>query len=106
VTLPEWSAPPGVDTVLVEEWTRYMAALTTHEAGHRELVLAGAKRLQRALLNVAPQNCASMQTAAQRVAQSLLAEIRQEDERYDQTTRHGATQGAVWAGINPWWLSQ
>jgi len=106
VTLPEWAAPPDADLSVVAEWKRYMSALTAHEAGHRELVLAGAKRIQRALLDVSPQPCGSMQVAAKQAAQSLMADIQQEDVRYDQTTRHGATQGAVWSGITPWWQSQ
>jgi predicted secreted Zn-dependent protease len=106
ITLPEWSAPAGADPALVDDWKRYATALTSHEAGHRELVLTGAKRVQRALLDVSPQPCGSMQASARQAAQSQMEEIRKEDARYDQTTRHGATQGAVWSGITPWWQSQ
>jgi len=105
ITLPQWPAPPDVDPALVDDWKRYTSALTTHEAGHRELVLAGAKSVQRALLDVPPRPCGSMQASAKQAAQSQMEEIRKEDARYDQTTRHGATQGAVWSGITPWWQS-
>jgi predicted secreted Zn-dependent protease len=107
VTLPEWTPPSGVDAVLVEEWQHYSSALAVHEAGHRDLVLAGAIRIQRALLRIPPQGCSVVQEAAQQIGQSLLAELKLENERYDVTTRHGATQGAVWAGtIQPWWQTR
>lgn len=106
ITLPQWSAPHDANPALVDDWNRYTSALTTHETGHRELVLAGAKRMQRALLDVSPQPCGSMQTAAKRAAQAQMEEIRNEDVQYDRTTRHGATQGAVWSGITPWWQAQ
>jgi predicted secreted Zn-dependent protease len=99
-------APTNADPALVDDWKRYTTALTTHETGHRDLVLAGARRVQRALLDVSPRPCGSMQAAAKQAAQTQLALIRDEDARYDLTTRHGATQGAVWPGVTPWWQSQ
>jgi len=107
VTMPEWAAPAGVDKALVEEWQRYSSALATHEAGHRDVVIGGATRLQKALLSAWPQDCASMQQTAQQIAQPLIAGMRVDSDRYDETTHHGATQGAIWAGATqPWWLSQ
>jgi predicted secreted Zn-dependent protease len=96
VTLPAWNMPRDADTSLVAEWKRYSAALATHELGHREIVQAGAIGIQRAILEVAPQECSAMQNAVQQVAQPLLEKIQQESARYDETTRHGVTQGAVW----------
>ncbi len=84
---------PDANPALVEEWKRYLTALATHEAGHREVVQAGAIRIQRALLELQPQECGFMQSAAQQVAQPLLAQITLDDRRYDETTRHGATAG-------------
>lgn len=99
LTLPEWSAPTGADPLLIEEWQRYLAALTAHETGHRDLALAGAERLQSALLQVSPRHCGATQADARQVAQQLLGEMKQEDVRYDETTHHGATQGAVWRKV-------
>jgi len=100
VTLPEWAAPPGVEPALVEEWRSFANALAEHEGGHRELVRAGAIRMQRALRDIPAQDCTGIEGALQTAAQSLLSQIRAEDARYDETTRHGATQGVTWAGMN------
>jgi len=104
VTLPKWTPPAGADASLVEEWQRFITALATHEAGHRDLVLDGAVRIQRAIFGVAPQECSAMAHAVQQEAQPVLTDMRAGEMRYDQTTRHGATQGAVWGGnVRPWW---
>jgi predicted secreted Zn-dependent protease len=104
VTLPKWTPPATADAALVEDWKRFITALATHEAGHRDLVLDGAVRVQRAILGIAPQDCGAMAGAIQQEAQPVLTNLRAEELRYDETTRHGATQGAVWAGgLRPWW---
>lgn len=104
VTMPKWTPPAGADPALVEDWKRFIGALATHEAGHRDLVLDGAVRIQRAILGVAPQDCSAVASAVQQAAQPLLMELRADEQRYDETTRHGTTQGAVWTGNSrPWW---
>lgn len=103
VTLPKWTQPADAPPALVEEWKRFITALATHEVGHRDLVLDGAVRIQQAILGVAPQDCPAVGSAVQQAAQPLLADMRAQELRYDETTRHGATQGAVWTGNSrPW----
>ena len=96
VTLPLWTPPPGVDLPLVTQWEEYRRALAVHERGHRAITYAGAGRVLRAIRGVSDQSCAFIGKSVSAAAEPVIAAIRSEDAQYDATTRHGATQGAIW----------
>ena len=96
VTIPEWTPPPGVDSSLVADWTRFRNALAVHEQGHRKLAYAGAGRVQRALEKLPLQSCAMLASAARSAADVLIDAMRVQELRYDRDTRHGVTQGTTW----------
>jgi len=95
VTLPEWTDAARADPGLVTEWTRFRRALAVHEQGHRELAYAGAGRVRRALEGIPLQPCASIAADTRITAEPILSAMKLEQARYDQSTRHGATQGAT-----------
>jgi predicted secreted Zn-dependent protease len=88
VTMPRWTPPKDASPELVEEWNRYILALTEHEQVHVDHVIAGIPGVINAIRNA---SCGT----AESEAQAVLDDIRQKDDEYDATTNHGAAQGAV-----------
>jgi len=37
ILLPRWTPPTDTEPGLAAEWTRFIAALETHEAGHKDI---------------------------------------------------------------------
>ncbi|HEU0302842.1 MAG TPA: DUF922 domain-containing protein [Longimicrobium sp.] len=96
VSMPRWNAPPNAPRRVVEAWNRMMHALSVHEAGHVEYALAAERALHGALMRVTAPSCSEMTLRTSQVAQSVLDEARMNNERYDERTRGGWTQGVVW----------
>lgn len=88
VTLPELEAPQRLNRQERANWERYLKALAGHEHNHVRLAVAGGEQL-RTFMRGAP-NCATMQAARAQID----AAIRDANNTYDTTTRHGATEGA------------
>ncbi len=88
VTFPRWTPPPGAAPPLVQRWQQYVDALATHEEGHADFVDETIPDILAALKG------ATCDTAGA-AGLAVLDRIRQHDLDYDNTTGHGATQGAV-----------
>ncbi len=88
LTLPRWNAPNNPDPNLVQKWNLYISNLAFHEQGHVDNILSYYPQVLTAIQN------ATCLTADQS-AQNILEQIRQADRLYDETTSHGATQGAL-----------
>lgn len=94
-TLPQWDAPPDAPTDLVEKWDAYVAALQLHEDGHKEIALDTGNEVLRALSDLpAYPSCEALGRSADAAGESVLDKYRRQEVQYDQTTDHGATQGA------------
>ena len=78
------SVPPDV----ARNWSRYIANLRTHEAGH---VTYARSRKADVLAAAKTSRCEDINAAVQHV----LDEIRAHDRLYDAQTSHGIKQGAV-----------
>jgi predicted secreted Zn-dependent protease len=92
-TYPRWVPPPAPDRALVERWNAFIAALTTHEDGHRQNGIdatADAVARVRALR----ASCSEFNAAAEAEVSAAIARGNEADRRYDATTDHGRTQGA------------
>ncbi len=96
VTMPRWKAPPDAPPGLVEDWNRMVRALSIHEAGHVENAREAEREVRRALMGVTAPSCNMMTLRTRQAAQWVLDGARLRDRRYDERTRHGWTQGAVW----------
>jgi predicted secreted Zn-dependent protease len=91
--LPRWDTPPGADPRLIARWNRYLAALRTHEDGHRYRAESAAGELRRALVRERATDCATLETRLDSMANALLAELRKRQAAYDQDTNFGKSQG-------------
>jgi predicted secreted Zn-dependent protease len=94
-TLPEWSDPAAAPPDLVTQWNGYLAAVRRHEDGHRDNgVAAGRDVLAKLRAFGTRDTCDAANRDANAAGNRILDEYRTKDRRYDETTRHGATQGA------------
>lgn len=93
--LPRWT---GVDTApasLQEEWERYSQALRVHEDGHAAHADQAAEEIQRRFAAVGGgMRCTQLGEELNRIGQAVLDDYAARDKQYDETTEHGATQGA------------
>lgn len=100
-TLPQWQPPPGTPRSLRAEWNQYLAALQTHEDGHKNHGLAAAQDVMRTLSRFpVAASCSALGEAANKAAQKVIRRYNQKDIEYDRSTRHGFTQGAVFPAMS------
>ncbi|MBI3413832.1 MAG: DUF922 domain-containing protein [Verrucomicrobia bacterium] len=95
ITLPRWTtwtnAAPGVR----QAWTRYIAALGQHEAGHAKIGLAAAAELRKQVKELGEdQPCETLKETVDALGQRVVTEFKGKDKEYDRVSQHGATQGA------------
>jgi len=96
VSLPRWTRRPPVVNPLVERWTRMIAGLRRHEEGHRDHARHSAERLYEQLLALPPQpTCAAMKRLVDATVQRAAIRLQLQGDIYDQQTRHGHNQGAI-----------
>ena len=94
ITLPRWTPPPDTEPGLVTEWKRFIAALETHEAGHKDISAKAAHEIIEKLRGLAGP-CSGLGTRANDLARVIVARANEEQKVYDATTRHGLTQGTA-----------
>ncbi|NJC42386.1 putative secreted Zn-dependent protease [Brevundimonas alba] len=90
VTLPELTTRDALDRREREQWDRYYKALIGHEHNHVRIALAAAEQM-RTYMRAAP-DCASMQA----VQRQIGASIQPANDAYDESTRHGRSEGATY----------
>lgn len=87
VTLPRWTPPSGTSDALKATWAKYSEALALHEKGHVDLVLKHSGSVAAAIKS---GSC----DTAEADARAALERIQRLNDSYDDSTDHGATQGA------------
>ena len=92
ILLPRWTPPANVDSSLVSEWKRFIAALETHEAGHKDISARAGHDLENQLRGMTGL-CSQLGTRASDIARRILDKADADQKRYDAETRHGITQG-------------
>jgi predicted secreted Zn-dependent protease len=95
LTLPQWDPPSDASQELVDKWNAYLAALQVHEDGHKEIAIQAGNEILHTLEGLPPHpTCDELEEAADAAGKSVLNRYRQQEIIYDQSTDHGATQGA------------
>jgi predicted secreted Zn-dependent protease len=94
ITLPRWTPPSDAPAALVAQWKQFLAALETHEIGHKDISGRAARDVLTAIRRLDAM-CSSFNVEATRVTDGIVARLRVEQASYDARTRHGATQGAT-----------
>lgn len=96
--LPRWNPPRNAPRDLIERWNRFSTALRKHEDGHRDIAIDAAHELASRITNTPPaSDCEKLKLSVSRRADAVLDEYRGKERRYDDTTGHGRTQGAVFS---------
>ncbi|MBX9927755.1 MAG: DUF922 domain-containing Zn-dependent protease [Gemmatimonadaceae bacterium] len=94
--LPQWADSAMAPEALRSQWLTFQAALRVHEQGHSEIALRQAAELASTMQRSSAENCRVLDQMVEALGSRTIARLRAEDSRYDSTTKHGATQGAVW----------
>lgn len=96
IRLPRWRPPPEASPELVAYWNRFVRALAEHEAGHIAWDADAARELRNRLRRQSAPTCSLLDRQLSLEANRIIADYRERNRRYQQTTRGGGTQGAVW----------
>jgi predicted secreted Zn-dependent protease len=92
ITLPRWTPPVDTEPGLAAEWTRFIAALETHEAGHKDISAKAGRDIVERLRGLSGL-CSQISTRANDLAKVIVDRSNAEQRAYDAATRHGLTQG-------------
>lgn len=96
IQLPRWDPPTDAEDHTVSAWRDFVAALREHEYGHRDIGARAARDILERLRSLSARRCDGMSERANSEAHGILDLYRLKEDRYDRTTSHGETQGAVW----------
>jgi len=91
VTFPRWTPTSEPDSALLVWWQQFSAGLAEHERGHAILAVQAAGALAKEI-DGQQALCGQLGSQVISVAQKRILSVTQEQEMYDFTTRHGATQ--------------
>lgn len=100
ILLPRWSPPADADSTLVAEWKRFIAALETHEAGHKDISAKAGRALKDELRGLSGL-CSQVGLRANDIARKIIDHATEEQKQYDADTRHGLTQGTGFGPPRP-----
>jgi predicted secreted Zn-dependent protease len=93
---PSWEPPEAPSAELKERWATYIDALQRHELGHRNVAVSAANAILRAFEHgFSGPTCKEAEAEAAACTRGILSAHGDLDRRYDDVTRHGATQGAL-----------
>ncbi len=92
VQLPELRrATPGQQAA----FDRYLPALSRHEQGHVQFGRDAAQAIDQGIAQLPPAaDCATLERQANALGHRLLRDHVEREKQYDQSTSHGASQGA------------
>ena len=94
VLLPHWQPPADTEPGVFAEWTRFSAALETHEAGHKDITAKAGQEIVDRLSNLSG-SCSMIGTHARDVANGIVDRASEAQRKYDADTRHGILQGTT-----------
>jgi predicted secreted Zn-dependent protease len=88
VLLPRLMRPQNLDPQLARAWSRFIATLSLHEAGHVRHAYEHREDVANAIRTSTCEN-------ANAAARAAIAILSQYDVDYDAATRHGRSQGVA-----------
>jgi len=94
--VPKWVPTDEAPQPLVEKWNSYLEKLMIHEKGHRDRAVEAANELTRAVAALPPaRTCSELDREVQILGLAQKNKLLQDQKDYDDATKHGASQGAV-----------
>lgn len=96
IRYPKWVPTDDAPQELLDKWERYLASLIEHEQGHRDMVVEAVEELTRAVAQLPSEpTCAELDRKVRSVCHERMAKLNDGAKEYDEVTRHGLSQGAV-----------
>lgn len=95
IEMPRWTDGASAPDSLVAAWGEYLHGLRLHEQGHAQLSLDATNRIHEQLTGLHAA-CALIRQVANGEGNARLAELRRMSRQYDDESRRGGEQGAVW----------
>jgi predicted secreted Zn-dependent protease len=93
---PKWNRTDKAPKSLMGKWDRYLKSLIAHETGHRDLVVEAVNDLSRVVVQLPPApSCDDLDRNVRALFRKSMEKMKQDQREYDETTKHGTTQGAV-----------
>jgi len=93
---PKWKDISYALPDLQDKWNAYIKALKEHEDGHKDIAVQAAREIESSLPNLgASPSCEDLTIRANGLAMEILEKYKNLEEAYDEATRFGETQGAV-----------
>ena len=93
---PKWNRTNDAPNSLTEKWDRYLKNLIAHETGHRDMVVEAVKDLSRVVVQLPPAaTCGDLDSNVQELFRKSMEKMKHDQREYDEATKHGGTQGAV-----------
>ncbi len=93
---PKWVRTDVASAPLANKWNTYLKNLIAHENGHRDMAVAAATALSRAVAELPPaESCADLDREVQAMSREQMEKLNADEKGYDISTSHGLTQGAV-----------
>lgn len=93
--MPRWADYDGAPRNVRDSWDRYYGRLTVHEQGHRDISVQVATDLERGMLGLRRRYCDELGKDAEEMARASLKVLKDRHRAFDDRTRHGADEGAV-----------
>jgi predicted secreted Zn-dependent protease len=94
IIMPRWVPPVDTEPGVYAAWNQSMAALESHEIGHKDISARAAREVL-SRLNAISTDCGDIPTVVKRTTDAIMTKLSADQARYDAETRHGLTQGAV-----------
>lgn len=93
---PKWVRTGDVPGQLAAKWDSFMKSLVEHEAGHRDMAVEAAAELSRDVAGLPPApTCEELDRTVRSLCHERLKKLNNDAKEYDEATRHGSVQGAV-----------
>ena len=94
--MPSWDGHRSAPRSLQEAWDGYLERLAAHEHTHGDLARKAAQDLEVTLLGLPGRRyCDEGGKVANELANEKVRELQRQDAEYDERTRHGYTEGAI-----------
>ena len=93
---PRWVRTDDAPRQLVDKWDTYMKNLVMHENEHRDMAVAAATELSKAVAALPPaSSCTELDREVRALSRERIEKLNTDEKRLDETTSHGKTEGAI-----------
>jgi len=93
---PKWVRTDDAPPQLVAKWDNYMKNLVMHENEHRDIAVAAATELSKAVAALpAASSCTELDRQVRAMSSERLDKLSADEKRLDDTTSHGKTEGVI-----------